>query len=100
MSAYTAAPWDYDPYGDHISFATPAMPEDYTFRIEFDPSVPDEEELNLAHLIAAAPELLEACKRALEFIKAEHIEEHGNTLIGKTWGALETVIAKAEGGKP
>jgi hypothetical protein len=48
-----------------------------------------------AHLIASAPELLEAAKAALQWIKDTQPEEHGNPDLGKVWGMLENAIAKA-----
>ncbi len=53
-----------------------------------------EDEAN-ARLIAAAPELLEACMVALAAIKSEYPLEHGNPTIGRAWGTLESAIAKA-----
>ena len=48
-----------------------------------------------ARLIAAAPELLEACMVALAAIKSEYPLEHGNPTIGRAWGTLESAIEKA-----
>lgn len=48
-----------------------------------------------ARLIAAAPEMLEACRLALEVFKRELPCEHGSPTIGRAWGALEHAIAKA-----
>jgi hypothetical protein len=48
-----------------------------------------------ARLIAAAPEMLEACMVALATIKSEYPLEHGNPTIGRAWGSLESAIAKA-----
>jgi len=48
-----------------------------------------------AHLVAAAPELLEACKDALAFV--EELDRRG---IAQEWsgeGALKAAIEKAEG---
>lgn len=50
-----------------------------------------------AALIAAAPELLAACRTALSLIKAYWVEEHGNPVVGLAWGEIERAIAKAEG---
>ena len=50
-----------------------------------------------AKLISAAPELLSACKQALDLIKNRFPEEHGCEDIGLAWGELEKAIAKAEG---
>ena len=53
-----------------------------------------------ARLIAAAPELYDACKLALALIKDHWPYEHGNPQVGDAWGALETAIAEAEGRTP
>lgn len=50
----------------------------------------DERALAIAHLIAAAPEMLEACKAALPFAK-----QYGTN--GFTASMIEAAIAKAEG---
>lgn len=47
-----------------------------------------------ARLIAAAPDLLNAAKLALDLIKATWAYEHGNKQVGEAWGALESAIAK------
>lgn len=49
-----------------------------------------------ARLIAAAPDLLNAAKMALDLIQTRFPLEHGARDIGEAWGALETAIAKAE----
>ena len=58
-----------------------------------------------AHLIAAAPELLEALKRSFEVLKTasrQLSEDHRLVLSGRGWGwmtiaQIECVIARAEG---
>ena len=55
----------------------------------------DCEESANARLIAAAPELLEACKSALQVCRM--VQELGG--LPSTCAALENAIAKAEGGK-
>ena len=54
-----------------------------------------ENDLGNAALIAAAPDLLDAAHRALQWIKATQPEEHGNPTLGAVWGALEKAINKA-----
>jgi hypothetical protein len=48
-----------------------------------------------ARLAAAAPELLEACQRALDLIRDTWIPDHGSESVGKAWGALESAIEAA-----
>lgn len=69
QSHHTPGPWDYEPYGDHVSFSSPKHKDDYFMRVEFDKCVdqriwdgvgdPPEDIANL-RLIASAPELLES----------------------------------------
>lgn len=54
----------------------------------------DEARVN-AHLMAAAPELLEACSLALDDFEMEGIELNHDTVT-----ALKAAIKKARGGKP
>jgi ribosomal protein S18 acetylase RimI-like enzyme len=63
-------------------------------------TIKDNEARSNALLIAAAPELLEAAKRALGLIRDTWNMEHGNPQVGKVWGALETAIAKATQDNP
>jgi hypothetical protein len=48
-----------------------------------------------ARLIAAAPELLAACRLALGVFRTQFPLEHGNPEIGEAWGALESVMERA-----
>ena len=50
-----------------------------------------------ARLIAASPDLLEACRLALQLIRDNWPVDHGCEQIGQAWGALETAIQKAGG---
>ena len=50
-----------------------------------------------ARLIAASPDMLEACRLALQLIQDNWPEDHGCEQIGQAWGALETAIQKAGG---
>ena len=54
----------------------------------------DENQAN-AQLIAASPELLDACKIAMELIKTNWPHEHGNRAVATAWGKLESAIEKA-----
>ena len=47
--------------------------------------------------IPNAQELLNACESALDLIKSNWPQEHGNKEVGKTWGQLEDAINKAKG---
>jgi hypothetical protein len=51
-----------------------------------------------ARLMAAAPELLNACKSALAVFKKQFPLEHGNPEIGVAWRTLEGAIFRAERG--
>lgn len=51
----------------------------------------------LSILVSAAPDLLEACKLALQLIIDTYVADHGNPEVGDVWNALETSIKKAEG---
>ena len=47
-----------------------------------------------ARLIAAAPDCYAACVLALQLIKDNWIEEHGNEQVGRAWEALDAALAK------
>jgi len=112
MSGHTPGPWiagdrtdciaagdvcvvcfghDYDDYGGVRARA----PEPWEL-------APYQAEANAnARLIAAAPDLLEACRLAMPFIEAIY-REHGRAYLPNSGDALEVVqaaIAKAEEGK-
>jgi hypothetical protein len=57
-------------------------------------SIEETQKLN-AHLIAAAPDLLEACKRMLDLLNDDMDEEQC-----AAWDAMSAAIDKAEGMKP
>ena len=46
-----------------------------------------------ARLIAAAPDCYAACELALQLIKDNWIEEHGNDQVGREWEALASALA-------
>lgn len=41
-------------------------------------------------------ELVDACKTALQLIKDNWIEEHGNKQVGEAWGKLANILDKIE----
>ncbi|WP_262300143.1 hypothetical protein [Microvirga sesbaniae] len=55
-------PFDY--YGEHASFVDDNIKDDYAFRIEFSPAMPEAQRQALCALVSAAPKLLAAAKRA------------------------------------
>ena len=68
-------------------------------------SIPDEEAVANAHLLSAAPDLLEALKQARivlgESGSEEHVKQLTDTELGRLWIAVtemaDAAIAKAEG---
>ena len=67
---HTSGDWDYDYYGEHVSFFSPQHQDDYFMRIEFGACVDTSpwegegdptEEIATVRLIAASPSLLDAC---------------------------------------
>ena len=91
---HTPAPWKIVPIGKelYIESDTPALVCD----MQFDACISDAEERGVkanARLIAAAPELLEACRDILPELNRGGIERP------KSWaGRLCDLIAKATGG--
>jgi hypothetical protein len=51
-------------------------------------------------ILGSAPDLLEAAKKALQWIKDTQPEEHGDPDLGNVWGMLESAIGKANLLKP
>lgn len=51
-----------------------------------------------AFVLAAAPELLEACKRAVSFMRGDH-ETNGIVGVDAMLGVLNAAISKAEGSR-
>ena len=48
-----------------------------------------------ARLVAATPDLFEACRAALAYLQATNPLEHGNPALGKVWGLLESALKQA-----
>ena len=74
---------------------------------KWDSSTSQDEAIANAHLIAAAPELLEALKEACEFIASEYGDPESQAIEGEyisqdarpIWSKLCNAIAKARGSK-
>jgi hypothetical protein len=91
---YTPGPWRVESDTDICSaagefVATAHFPES---------TVGTAREYGNAALIAAAPELLEACTIALALVRDTWIADHGSESVGRAWGALDAAIRKATGG--
>ena len=48
-----------------------------------------------ARLVAATPDLFEACRAALAYLQDTTPLEHGNPALGKVWGLLESALKQA-----
>jgi hypothetical protein len=97
---FTPGPWDID--GFNISKVI-AKNKDGRYRLICDCHLGVNsflenfnENVANAHLIAAAPELLEACKKALA--ELDFLKDYSPTR-GKTAKLISDIIAKAEGGR-
>jgi hypothetical protein len=87
MSKHTPGPWKVVPHYCQGQYLCVEIGDDGNYTSEaFLPAD--------AHLIAAAPDLLEACKRASDRMKANpsHFDSYDTDLA-----EIETAIAKAEG---
>lgn len=93
---HTQAPWEYDYFGEHVSFAGNDARKDYTFRVEYCATMPEAEQVANSNLIASAPDLL----AALRFLLADYIAIGGEKLPGSSIpiAMAREAIAKAEGG--
>ena len=106
MKKFTLGPWKADGYNVRQSgkLGTRMIADvcytgpHHTPPNEYPKSCKIVDEAN-ARLIAASPDLLDACKEALALIQWHWPLEHGNPTIGKAWGLLEDAIAKAERGE-
>ena len=90
MSAHTPGPWvyDFDPDGNrHVVYSDDGKVTELRFK---------DAEAN-ARLIAAAPDLLEACQR---MVKWAEDWKAGNTHPHDDWLFARAAIAKAIGGTP
>ncbi len=103
MSKHTPGPWEYVRETEHMG----GYPCNVSHKVKVGQELltvgchgygwgePEKEIEANAHLVAAAPELLEACKDALAFV--EELDRRG---IAQEWsgeGALKAAIEKAEG---
>lgn len=112
MSKHTPGPWTYQPARNYEGFsiaprgtlptlAAVQMPHGNPRLINITAfNFPGETEAN-ARLIAAAPDLLAACKRAFALIDDEENNKQIVQMSGSfgLWGALLAAIEKAEGVK-
>ena len=88
---HTMGPW----YLDFDTVSTEPRRKGYVLaQVSFGSIDPDEVKAN-AHLIAAAPELLDACKQAV--VRLHDISELWKVYSWPTIELLEKAIAKAEG---
>ena len=98
LGGFTAGPWkvnDYDTYKNSLHIdADPKNGRPSIAEVLIMEKGHIEMEAN-AHLIASAPELLEACKEARKEIY-EAINKRSNNL-SMVWHSLNDAIAKAEG---
>lgn len=88
---HTQGPWDYDCYGEHFSFFGNDGREDYSFRVEYNKEMPEEEQFENNHLIAAAPDMLNALRRI------ESSLEHEPEIYADILSVARAAIAKAGG---
>ena len=88
---HTPGPWEYLPLNKCIRSKSSAISE-HSLRFVCDLSQDEEKEISEANarLIASAPELLEACKFAYDYL---HINPSRKVISDK----LKQAIAKAEG---
>ena len=92
---YTPGPWKY---GLEQYMTNPPKPTNYGVfgdKTKFICSIPLDAEAN-ARLIAAAPELLEACKDYLSLLDSDYTGTHGDLTGGKI-AEIGNLITKAEG---
>lgn len=111
MSKHTPGPWEYENVHDCPERNAYAVVKDANGKILFDTLNSDVAEIHTEHdegsvyrwdetgrrnltLAAASPELLAACKNALELI-----DNRGNLRFMESAALLKNAIAKAEGGK-
>ena len=93
---HTQGPWDYDCYGERFSFFGNDGREDYSFRIEYNEEMPEAEQLENSHLIAAAPELLDVVKRIYAiWDDPDRSPSELADSVDRDW--IRAAIAKAEG---
>ena len=95
MSAHTPGPWRVGCFDIVLGPNNETVADCERTPFKERPAPPTLEDMANARLIAAAPELLDACRVALSVFKAQFPYEHGNPEVGSAWGALEDVIFKA-----
>ena len=88
---HTPGPWDYDYYGDHVAFVGNDNRKDYSFRVEYCGGMPEDEQIENNHLIAAAPDMLDALQRI------ESSLEHEPEIYADILSVARAAIAKATG---
>ena len=94
MGKHTPGPWEYDGYGDHVSFSCATGRKDYDFRLEPGAGGMTAEELDhTAALIAAAPDLLAALEDAADWINENR--DHPDTGEGQQASFLLDCIGAA-----
>jgi len=99
MAQHTPGPWHFDlADGSHITAEGGTIIIADAWSIEFDEEFdnPDSVPAANARLIAAAPDLLDACEFFLKF--ADMRAKKGDELPSQLTGAVRAAIAKAKGG--
>lgn len=103
-AAHTAGPWTIGHSDWMISRETSMgyrnfpvrAPEGFDIAMVYYDEDDCEQAANL-HLIAAAPELLAACRQLLEWAREEYQSEVNEDTLGPIWRTASGAIAKAEG---
>ena len=85
---HTPSPWRYDPYQELPGFREPAGVDTGKGRwvVEYSGMTSHEEFEAHARLIAAAPDLLDACRKALYAIKGREHDQFIRDAIAKATG--------------
>lgn len=80
-SKHSPGPWSFQDHGSLILDARSGSSQTLVAKVEVN-TYRDEGRYN-AHLIAAAPELLEACQTFAEWLRREEAGSHGQPWAGK-----------------